>query len=72
MRDFHVQIFKAANIFNFLKLINSQAIEMNMIKRHEEMGIKPNTAHTGDQVPELHVSEVVFTSDNHDDDEPLL
>lgn len=45
---------------------------MNMMERHEEMGIKPYTAHTGDQVPELHVSEFVFTSDNHNNNEPLL
>lgn len=43
---------------------------MNIIRdlsvcEYAEMGIKPNTAHTGVQVPELHVSEVVFASDNH-------
>lgn len=43
---------------------------MNIIRdlsvcEYAEMGIKPNKAHTGVQVPELHVSEVVFASDNH-------
>lgn len=28
MRDFHVQIFRAAIIFNFCKLISSQAVEI--------------------------------------------
>lgn len=51
-------------------IISSQAIEINSIgdlsvHEYAEMGVKPNTAHTGVQVPELHVSEVVFASDNH-------
>jgi len=66
---FHVQILKA-QMYLVLLIINCRTIDMNIIRdlsvcEYAEMGIKPNTAHTGVQVPELHVSGVVFGSDNH-------
>lgn len=71
---FHVQIFKATNIFHFLKLIIN--IEINIIRdlivcECAEMGIKPNTAYVV-QVSELHDSEVVFASDNHNNNKKNL
>lgn len=75
---FHVKIFKVANIVHFLKLIvSSQTIEISIVRdlsvcEYEEMGKNLIQPITGVRVPELHVSEDVFVSDNHDNNNKNL